>query len=195
MIITIGGEYGCGSKESARLAAEAMGYTIYDDEIIRKALELDEDYIDEETLRFYDESEGKGSVNDIAQLSKVQSGVRKIMTSLSLDVLPLDLRLDTAIQKSLNSLADNDNCIILGRCANYYLRDRENIITVFFADKPENKVKRIMRVLECDAATAEKFIEKTDKRRSEFYTYFTGEKWDDAGKNFYPNINWSCISR
>ena len=192
MVITIGGEYGCGSKESALLAAEMLGYKIYDDEIVQEAFKVGGTYLDESTLRFYDESEGNASVDDIADLSRVQKGISGAMQSLSLDVLPLDLRLDTAIHKALDDIADRDDCIILGRCANYYLRGRANVITLFFADNEENKTARIMKHLECDASTAKKVIKRTDKRRAEFYSYFTGEKWDEAG-NYDVRINTALL--
>ena len=192
MIITIGGEYGCGSKETAKLVASALGYKIYDDEIVTEAYKAGGTYMDESTLRFYDESEGTASVDDIAELSRVQKGISNAMQSLSLDVLPLDLRLDAAIHGALNRLADGDNCIFLGRCANYYLRGRKNVITLFFADTDEHKTARIMKHLDCDEATAQKFIRRTDKRRAEFYSYFTGEEWDNAG-NYDIRINCDLL--
>lgn len=181
MIITVGGEYGCGSRECAEIAANKLGYRIYDDEIVKEAFKVCGTYMDESTLRFYDESEGSATVDEIAQLSEAGDGISEKLQSLSLDVLPLDLLLDAALRGALERLADNDNCIILGRCANYYLRNRKNVITLFFADTEEHKTARIMKHHECDEDTARRLIKRMDKRRAEFYSYFTGEKWDDAG--------------
>lgn len=180
MIVTIGGEYGCGSKEAARKAAKDLGYTIYDDEIVSEVYRSGGTYLDEATLRYYDESRGTSSIDEIAGLCSDPEQLSGEIQSLSLDVLPLDLRLDAAMSGTLNRLADMDNCIFLGRCANYYLRDRRNVITMFFVDSAPHKKERVMKELDCDAATAERLIKRTDRRRADFYSYFTGEKWDDA---------------
>lgn len=180
MIITIGGEYGCGSKEAAKIAASDLGYAIYDDEIVSEVYRSGGTYLDEATLRYYDESRGTSSIDEIAGLENSSEQLSGEIQSLSLDVLPLDLRLDAAMNGTLNRLADKDNCIFLGRCANYYLRDRRNVISMFFVDNDISRKNRIMNALDCDEDTAERLIRRTDKRRADFYSYFTGEKWDDA---------------
>ncbi len=186
MIITIGGEYGCGSKESAKIFAQMSGYKLCDDEIVGEAVKESGVDLDRQTYEYYDESAGNASVNDIERLSNVQRRYRSRIFTLSKDVLPLDGRLEEAMKKVLNRFADEDNCIILGRCANYYLRDRENVISLFFVDTEENKTKRIAAHLECDDEEAKKFIKKTDKRRQEYHEFFTGEKWADP--NCYDAI-------
>lgn len=192
MVITISGEYGCGSKESALLAAEALGYRVYDHEIVLETFKAGSLYMDETTLRYYDESEGRESYEDLEKSCNVRNGDPGVLQSLSLDVLPLDLRLDAAIHGALNRLAEGDNCILLGRCANYYLRDRDNVITMFFKDSDDRKTERIMKRFDCDAETARKFIRRTDKRRADCYTYFTGEKWADA-KNYDVQVDCSIF--
>lgn len=192
MVITISGEYGCGLKESAQLAAEALGYRIYDSEIVTETYKFGSAYVDASTLSYYDKSEGLDSYDDIDDLGRLKNGNSEVLQSLSLDVLPLDLRLDAAIHGALTRLADGDNCIFLGKCANYYLRGRENVITVFFTDTKENKTARIMKSLECDADTAQRFIKRADQRRAECYSYFTGEKWADAD-NYDVMVNCDIL--
>ena len=177
MVITIGGEYGCGSQETAETLAKITGYRFCDNEIVEEAMK---DFgIDTEasTFAYYDERTGSSSIEDIRQVSNSQ---RRAIHSLAFDVTPLDRRMDNAMREVQNKLADEGNCILVGRCANYYLRGRDDVISIFFADKDEQKVRRIMERHECDEKTAEKLIKKTDKRRADFYSYFTGEKWDDA---------------
>ena len=176
MVITIGGEYGCGSQETAEELAKITGYKFCDDDIVKEAMK---DFgIDTEasTFAYYDERQGSSSITDIRQVSNSQ---RRAIQSLSFDVMPLDRRMDNAMREVQKKLADEGNCILVGRCANYYLRGRDDVISIFFADKDEQKVLRIMTRLDCDEKTAEKLIKKTDKRRADFYSYFTGEKWDD----------------
>lgn len=193
MVITIGGEYGCGSKESAKIAAKLLGYRLCDDEIVAEALKDSGIDMDEATFRYYDESEGTASVKSMETLSNAQRFFkRSAVATLKNDVVPLDKRLDGAMRAVLTRLADEGNCIILGRCANYYLRGREDVVSMFFADTQEHKVKRIAAHLDVDDEAALRYIKKTDKRRSEFYSFFTGEKWDEAG-NYDVRLNCALL--
>lgn len=176
MVITIGGEYGCGSQEIAEELAKITGYRFCDNDIVKEAMKDFGVDTEAETFSYYDESTGDSTIKDIRQISNHQ---RRVVEALSFDVLPLDRRMDKAMREVQNRLADEGNCILVGRCANYYLRGRKDVMSLFFADKDEQKVKRIMGKLECDEKEAEKTIKKTDKRRADFYSYFTGESWDD----------------
>lgn len=176
MIITIAGRYGCGAREIAKKVASNLSYTIYDDEIVTAAYEMGGTSLDVDELRYYDEGEGSASIDEIAGFK----GKLEDTDDTTYDVLPLDLRLSAAIQGALNRLADSDNCVIVGRCANYYLRNRKNAVILFVTDSENNKIRRIMKRRLCDEETARKYAEMTDKRREDVYSYFTGEQWDDA---------------
>ncbi len=175
MIITIAGRYGCGARDIARKVASDLNYTVYDDEIVTAAYETGGALLDEEELRYYDEGAGSIISDEIAGQPESEEA-----ENMAYDVLPLDLRLSAAIQGALNRLADRDNCVLVGRCANYYLRNRNNAVILFVTDSEENKIKRIMKRRNCDEDTARKMAEMTDKRREDVYSYFTGGKWDDA---------------
>lgn len=176
MIITIAGRYGCGARDIARKVAANLNYTVYDDEIVTAAYETGGALLDEEELRYYDE--GAGSF--ISDKNEEQPEPEKTTENMAYDVLPVDLRLSAAIQGALNRLADEDNCVLVGRCANYYLRNRNNAVILFVTDSEKNRIKRIMKRRNCDEETARKTAEMTDKRREDVYSYFTGGKWDDA---------------
>lgn len=175
MIITIAGRYGCGARDIARKVASDLDYTVYDDEIVTAAYETGGALLDEEELRYYDEGAGSIISDEIAGQPKSEEA-----ENMAYDVLPLDLRLSAAIQGALNRLADRDNCVLVGRCANYYLRNRNNAVILFVTDSEENKIKRIMKRRSCDEDTARKLAEMTDKRREDVYSFFTGGKWDDT---------------
>ena len=186
MIITIAGRYGCGAKQIAAKLASDLDYSIYDDEIVTAAYETGEGYLNEDELRYYDDSNAEGSVDDLN--TDTDSG----LDDMPYDVLPLDLRLTAAMQGALNRLADKDNCIFVGRCANFYLRSRSNVISLFFVDEIDRRTRRIMKAKNCGKIAAMDLIEKTDKRRSDYYTYFTGEKWDDAD-NYDLRVNCDLL--
>ena len=189
MVITIGGEFGCGSQEIAEELARITGYKFCDNDIVKEAMKDFGVDTEAETFSYYDESSGTSSIKDIRQISNHQ---RRVVETLSFDVLPLDRRMDRAMREVQSKLADEGNCILVGRCANYYLRGRKDVITLFFADHDEQKVKRVMAQLECSEKEAEKCIKKTDKRRADFYSYFTGESWDDP-ENYDARIHTGLL--
>lgn len=176
MIITIAGRYGSGARDIARKVASELNYKVYDDEIVAAAYETGGALLDEDELKYYDEGAGSLISDDIAGQSETEEETE----NMALDVLPLDLRLSAAIQGALNRLADKDNCVIVGRCANYYLRNRNNAVILFITDFENNKIKRIMKRRACNEDTARKIAEMADKRREDVYSFFTGGKWDDA---------------
>ena len=135
-------------------------------------------YIDEQTTYNSESTEGSAAVPGTDSNDSTTYVIDTDDTTY--DVLPLDLRLSAAIQGALNRLADSDNCVIVGRCANYYLRNRKNAVILFVTDSENNKIRRIMKRRLCDEETARKYAEMTDKRREDVYSYFTGEQWDDA---------------
>ena len=180
MIITIGGEYGCGGKRIAERAAELLGYKLCDDNIIAEAVKDSGVDMKEETFRYFDESQGGAPLSEMTKLSSIQkSSFLGLVNTLSLDVLPLDRCMAEAQKKVCQRFADEGNCILLGRCADYYLSGREDCISLFVFDELDNRVKRIMEHFGIDEKSAKKAIKKTDKRREDYYAFFTGKKWGD----------------
>ena len=137
MVITIGGKYGCGGRPISKKLAELLGYRLCDDEIITEAVKNSEFDMKEETFRYYDEGQGKASLAEIEKLSKIQE-------ELSFDVIPLDRAMDEIQGTILNRLADEGNCILLGRCADYYLAGRKDVLSVLVTDDEEQCVRNIM---------------------------------------------------
>ena len=180
MIITIGGEYGSGGKAVAELLAKLLGYRLCDDDIVTEASKDSDVDVVEEAFRYYDESEGEASLEELKKLSRTQGkGYMGMLSSLSLDVLPIDRRIADALEKTLNKLADEGNCILMGRCAGYYLAGRDNCVRVFVTDSEENRLQRIMKFFDTDEKSARKMIQKTNKRRADYYKFFTGKEWGD----------------
>lgn len=180
MIITIGGEYGCGGKRIAEKAAELLGYKLCDDNIIAEAVKDSGVDMKEETFRYFDESQGDAPLSEMTKLSAVQnSGFLGLVNTLSLDVLPLDRRMAEAQKQVCNRFANEGNCILLGRCADHYLSGREDCVSLFVFDELDNRVSRIMEHFGIDEKSAKKAIKKADKRREDYYAFFTGKRWGD----------------
>jgi len=171
-VITIARSYGSGGRRMGKLLAEELGYEFYDREILRIA--SDDSGISEELFTRADES-AKKPLFRIAR--QVYNG--ETIPPDSDDFISND-NLFRYQAKIIRELASTRNCVIVGRCANYILRGRDNVLNVFVTAPVADCVRRVMEVDGLDLEEAEKKIRKIDKRRADYYRYFTGRQWQDA---------------
>lgn len=85
-----------------------------------------------------------------------------------------------------------ENCIIVGRCADYILEGRENLVRLFIYADRETCIENVMQMYGWARKDAQRVIEKTDKNRSTYYRYYTGRDWKDAS-NYDLCINTSAL--
>lgn len=88
-----------------------------------------------------------------------------------------DINLFNYQAKVLKELAEEESYIVIGRCADYILRDRKNVISIYLTADEDTCIAHEMERLVCNQKKAKKYITKTNKYRSEYYTYHTGRKW------------------
>lgn len=155
-----------------RLLAKELGYEYYDREILRMASDVSG--INEELFSQVDE-------NRRMPLFRI---AREVYTG---EVIPPDSddfisneNLFRYQAKIIRELAASHNCVIVGRCANFILRGRENVINVFVSAPVVDCVRRVMEIDGLTLEEAEKKIKKIDKRRADYFKYFTGRQWHDA---------------
>lgn len=169
MVITIGREYGSGGHEIGARLAKKLGLAFYDKEIIDLSVEKSgccENYVrnnEEKTPGIFIRSTMFGKGNAYATVTP-------------------ENELFVHQAEIISELAQKGGCVIVGRCADYVLKDREDVIK-FFAHAPlEDRIKRKM-ALSTNGET-EKEIKKqivsTDKRRSKYYNFYTGAEWGDS---------------
>ncbi len=169
MIITIGRQYGSGGKEIGEKVAQRLGYAFYDKEILTMAAE--ESGFSAAAMQHYDEKPSGSLIYSLYMTGAATA-----------DNLPLNQQLAFAQFNVIRKVAQGDNCVIVGRCADYILREKKNLITVFLHAPMEHRVKRVMEEKAItDPALAEKTIKKADKSRAEYYNFFTHKKWGEAG--------------
>lgn len=171
-VITIARSYGSGGRKMGRLLAKELGYEYYDREILRIA--SDESGISEELFRQADEKQR-------IPLFRI---AREVYTG---EVIPPDSddfisneNLFRYQAKIIRELAATRNCVIVGRCANFILRGRDNVLNVFITAPVVDCVRRVMETDGLNLEEAEKKIKKIDKRRADYFKYFTGRQWQDA---------------
>ena len=86
-----------------------------------------------------------------------------------------------AQERAINMIADKGACVIVGRAADYILRDRKNVVRVFITANDEVRVKNIMDMYKDNKTEAAKNMKKSDKNRSSYYKTISGKEWGNAG--------------
>ena len=168
MIITIGRQFGSGGKEIGETVAKRLGYAFYDKEILTMAAE--ESGFSPSAMQHYDEKPSGSLIYSLYMTGAATS-----------DNLPLNQQLAFAQFNVIRKVAQADNCVIVGRCADYVLREKKNLLTVFLHAPMEYRVRRVMAENSIDSSQlAEKTIKKQDKSRADYYNFFTHKKWGDA---------------
>ena len=172
-VITIARSYGSGGRTIGKMLSEQLGIPYYDRDLLRLA--SDDSGINEELFAKADEKIKKSLLYRIA--SNIYKG--EIIPPDSDDFVSND-NLFNYQAKIIKELADTESCIIIGRCADFVLKDNENVVKLFVHAPHENCIKNVMDVTSKNEKDSEKLIEKIDKHRSEYYKYYTGREWDDA---------------
>ncbi|MDO4468154.1 MAG: cytidylate kinase-like family protein [Bacillota bacterium] len=171
-VITITREFGSGGRTIAKKLAEDLGFKYYDYEIIQKVAKesgFAESFVEE----YGEESQNTGF---FAYLTNTWG------TSLS-DQLYL------AERRAILEIAEQGNCVIVGRCADYILEDRKDTLNVFVYADMEFKKDRIVRLYgEREDKTIEKRIEEKDKRRKAHYKFYTDRNWNRAA-NYHISLD------
>ena len=173
-VITVARETGSGGHNITRKLSDALGIPYYDRDLLRKASEISG--IHERLFGAADERIG---------LKEMLSAAEKVYTG---EILPPDSddyvstrNLFSFQAKVICELADTESCIILGRCANYLLAGRPNVLRVFIHAPIEARQERVASYsLAWSQREVAKHIRVEDKRRSAYYRYYTGEEWRDA---------------
>ena len=171
-VITIARSYGSGGRKMGRLLAKELGYEYYDREILRIA--SDESGISEE---LFDQADEKQRLPLFRIAREAYTG--EVIPPDSDDFISNE-NLFRYQAKIIRELASTRNCVIVGRCANFILRGRDNVLNVFVTAPVVDCVRRVMETDGLNLEEAEKKIKKIDKRRADYFKYFTGRQWHDA---------------
>lgn len=170
-VITIARGYGSGGRTIGKLLSKNLGIPFYDREIIYMASE--DSGINLELFGKLDEKVHKGIFDPP---TKKYTG--KLIPPESSDFVS-DENLFNYQAKIIKELADKESCIIVGRCADYVLKDRTDVASVFVWAPMENCIKNVMALEPLNEKEAEREIKKIDRYRREYYRYYTGKEWDD----------------
>lgn len=173
VVITIARQYGSGGKTIGAMLAKDLGVNCYSREILTLASE--ESGINERLFGQLDER------------LKIPSWFKPLKRPYEGDLIPpessgfvSDDNLFNYQAKVIKDLAGSESCVIIGRCADYILRNYPNVMSVFIHADKEFCMARALERNSMSRREMEKYIAKTDKYRGDFYKYYTGQEWSDA---------------
>ena len=186
IIITIARQYGSGGREIGERVAKALGIPLYDKEIITDAAAKGELHTD--VIRNADESAANSLLYTLAMGSNV------LGTTMHFGYkMPINDKLFLLQSEIIKGYAAKGSCVVIGRCSDYVLREEKNILRLFIYGDIEHRKKRIAeRHPELKSSQVIDTINKTDKRRSSYYNFYTGNKWGKYD-NYDMAINSSTL--
>lgn len=165
-IITISREFGSGGRYLGEKIAKELGIAYYDKEIIDKVAEktgLSQKYI---------EQAGEGA--------PTKSQFAYSFVGRNSDGTSMGDYMDAMQREVILEAAEKGSCVIIGRCANYILRERTDCLNIFICGNEAEKTKRIMELYHLSEERARKLMKETNKKRRVHYEYYTEEKWGES---------------
>lgn len=164
-VITIGRQYGSGGRYIAQELAKRLNIAFYDNDLLVKAAQ--NSGLSVEYMKEHDEK--KDSVFAFVGMndaSNVSTAVQKV---------------SLAQFQTIRHLADTESCVIVGRCADYVLKDYPNVVNIFIHAPIDDRVHRAVTYYRLEEKKAKDIIAKMDRKRASYYNYFTDRKWGHAG--------------
>lgn len=183
-VITIGRQYGSAGHDIGELAAKELGYRFYDKELVELAAKKSN--ISSETVKNIDEKASSSLLYSLASGSYSMAGV----TGPLYYEMPLNDKLFLAQSDIIKRVAAEENCVIVGRCADYVLEETEGIhlLNVFVHAPKSWRIGRVMEAFNITQKKAKERVTKTDKQRRIYYSYYANRDWGDM-KNYDICIN------
>lgn len=164
-VITIGRQYGSGGRYIAQELAKRLNIAFYDNDLLVKAAQ--NSGLSVEYMKEHDEK--KDSVFAFVGMNE-SSNVFTAVQKVSL-----------AQFQTIRHLADTESCVIVGRCADYVLKDYPNVVNIFIHAPIEERIRRAVTYYHLEEKKAKDIIVKMDRKRAGYYSYFTDRKWGHAG--------------
>lgn len=181
-IITVSRQFGSGGRSIAKKVAAELGYDYYDSELSQKVAEetgFDPDYIADAG----EYAPGK-SILSYALGSSAPHSINNHMSAADY--------IWTTQSRIITDLAEKGNCVIVGRCADFILRERDDCLNVFIHANEDYRAKRIVELYGVRDKTPRKRLEEKDTKRKVNYKYFTGREWGNT-QNYHISLDSSAI--
>ena len=185
VVITIARQYGSGGKTVGEMLAKEMGIPFYNDNLLKMASE--ESGISEQLFRQLDEKLKNSLFNRVSL--DIYTG--ELIPPESSDFVS-EKNLFNYQAEIIKRLAKTQSCVIIGRAADFILKDYPNVVSVFVHGSKEFNLARAMEYNSMPEEEMKKFIVKTDKYRADYDKHYTGREWTDA-RNYDLCLNSSKL--
>lgn len=166
MIITLGRQHGSNGHLIARRLAEELGYKCYDKEIVDEAAAAST--FSKEIFDSYDEKRVSAYILSTPHYIGMNEGFH------------LNMQVAAAQFETMRRLAEKGDCIFVGRCADYVLRNRDDVLRIFIMGDMETRIKTMMERRSLSYDQARRLVREVDKDRSSYYKYHTDQIWGES---------------
>ena len=167
MILTIGRQHGSNGHAVAETLAKRLNIPCYSKEIVDRTAR--DSNFSHEVIRSYDEKRISPFIAPSTHFFGMDEGFR------------LNMQIASAQFEAIRSLADEGDAVFVGRCADYVLRSREDLVRVFLMADMPYRIKTVMERKNLTPEQAKKLIREVDKDRSSYYRYYTDQTWGESG--------------
>ncbi len=173
IVVTIGQQFGSGGRIVGKKLAEQLGIPYYDKELINLASK--ESGICGEFFEKADEKNSGSLLKALAMGFSMNNAIFQSNDYLSNESL---FQIQSEV---IRKVAAEGSCVLVGRCADYILRDEPDCVHVFISASWQDRVRRAMEYNRVPEKEAEEFLKKADKSRASYYNYYTDKVWGAAG--------------
>ena len=170
-IITIGRQYGSAGHSIGKILADDLGIKYYDKELLERAAK--DSGLCQELFENHDEKPTNSFLYSLV-MDSYSFGYGSTMMDM-----PLNQKVFLAQFDAIKKISQDGPCVIVGRCADYALKDYDNKLNVFVHAPMSFKKSRIQEQYEIPEAKVKDVAIKTDKQRASYYNYYTSKKWGD----------------
>ncbi len=172
-IITIGRQFGSGGHDIGKMVAERLNIPFYDKELITLAAK-EHGYAPE----IFEKADETASNSFLYALSTGAFMVGHAYNAQT--AIPITDKLYIAQSNIIKEAAEKGSCVIVGRCADSVLMDDPALVSVFIHADLQNRIRRIMKKYDTDESKAHEMIRKNDKRRANYYNFYSSKKWSNT---------------
>jgi len=184
LIINIGRQLGSGGRQIGEMLAKQFGISFYDKELIQIASK--ESGLGKE---FFEQADEKKSHSIIGGLLGLRTNINNEVYGNNYLSNETFFKIQSDV---IRKLADEKSCLFVGRCADYILRDHPLCFNLFITADTDDRIRRVAHDQSLTLEKAQEKIEKMDKKRAEYYNYFSNKVWG-AAESYHLCINSSVL--
>ena len=182
-VITISRQFGSGGHEVGEKLSRQLDVPFYDKALI--AMAAKQSGLSEEVFANADEKATSSLLYSMV-MGSYSFGARVP----GINEMPINDKLFIIQSDIIKKAAADGPCVIIGRCADYILREHENCLNVFVHASKEERVRRSIAKKDCEERKASDFVTKKDKQRANYYNFYSNKRWDDL-QNYDITIDTS----